>query len=58
MMMLSKTYITWLALLSLYESQSTLQNTSELLFLFHKQENMELIGEMAQVAQGNTVIQR
>lgn len=58
MMMLSKTYITWLALLSLYESQSTLQNTSELLFLFHKQENMELIGEMAQVAQDNTVIQR
>jgi len=57
-MMFSKKYRKWLALLSLYDSQSTLQNISELLLLFHRQENMELIGEMAQVAQGNTVIQR
>ena len=57
-MMFSKKYVMWLDLLSLYKSQSTLQNISELLFLFHRQENMELIGEMAQVAQGNTVIQR
>lgn len=48
----------WLALISLYESQSTLQNISKLLFLSHRQENKKLIGQMAQLVQGNAVIQK